>query len=294
MINSNLVKYVLQFSSDDICLEFIFNRKYGNPCTCPRCNKTAKFYKIKNRKSYACGSCGLHINPLSGTIMSDTKIPLSDWFAMFFLTAKSISGQSSPDIARFLDINQNSAFYIQKKIREVMIDKELLGDAEVVEIDESLTGGKQRLDQNRSIINQYNMFGLKERYGRLRLFWTPDKSKKTLQSIILKTVKLGCTIYTDKAGMYNDLAMLGYRHKAIKKKVKINGKVRKIHKRGRVCTNQIENVWKVIQQILYGVHNRVSEKYLQLYLNEYSFKASRQGDHHKVLEDLIDRALRIK
>ena len=67
------------FPDNDTCLNYIFQKKYGNNYECPKCkHKTSKdyaktFYRVKERKCYACASCGYQIHPTAGTIFHKSR-----------------------------------------------------------------------------------------------------------------------------------------------------------------------------------------------------------------------------
>jgi transposase len=56
------------FPNDDICLDFLFRKKYANITECPKCIKPFKYYKIRHKKFYCCQFCGHDISPAANTI----------------------------------------------------------------------------------------------------------------------------------------------------------------------------------------------------------------------------------
>ena len=47
---------------------------------------------------------------------------------------------------------------------------------------------------------------------------------------------------------------------------------------GNVHTNGVENVWSLFKRGIMGIFHKVSEKYLPLYLNEFSFRFNHRND----------------
>jgi hypothetical protein len=64
------------------------------------------------------------------------------------------------------------------------------------------------------------------------------------------------------------------------------------HSRGRVCarkvhTNSIESFWSLLKRGMIGTYHNVSEEYLPLYLNEFSFRFNNRKN-----PDIFDEILR--
>ncbi|OBQ52759.1 hypothetical protein VQ01_12450 [Tamlana sp. s12] len=73
--------------------------------------------------------------------MHASKLPLPKWFAAIFLIVNAKKGISSLQLARDINVNKNTAWYMQKRIREAMYSDsdDLLNG--IVEVDESYVGG---------------------------------------------------------------------------------------------------------------------------------------------------------
>src|SRR4030042_6020819 len=91
-----------QFPDDDTCLGFIFQARYPHGVFCERCQKITKHYRIKGRKSYACGFCDNMISPTAGTIFHKSPTPLPSWFYAMFLMSSTRCGISAKQLDREL------------------------------------------------------------------------------------------------------------------------------------------------------------------------------------------------
>ncbi len=69
----------------------------------------------------------------------------------------------------------------------------------------------------------------------------------------------------------------------------------KIYVMGHVHTNTIEGFWSQLKRGIGGVYHSVSEKYLQSYCDEYSFRYNRRNEGQpmftSLLEQVSERAL---
>ena len=68
-----------KYPDDNACLEAIWNHRFGDLSNCPKCERDAKFYRMKGEKHYDCAYCGYHLSPTAGTIFHKSSTSLKDW-----------------------------------------------------------------------------------------------------------------------------------------------------------------------------------------------------------------------
>ena len=137
----------LEFPDDDTCLDYMFNLAYGNLPACPQCGVVEpRYYRVRNRKCYACNDCGYQISPLANTIFHKSETPLTKWFYAIYLFSVGKNGVSAKEIERHLGVTYKTAWRMAKQIRLMMQQggSPLSG---VVEADETYVGGKTRRDK---------------------------------------------------------------------------------------------------------------------------------------------------
>ena len=78
-------------------------------------------------------------------------------------------------------------------------------------------------------------------------------------------------IYADELPSYNKLSKEGYDHRRVHHAAKI-------YVSGDAHTNSVEGFWSLIKRGINGAYHAVSDKYLQDYLNEYSFRYNRRNN----------------
>ncbi len=77
------------------------------------------------------------------TIFHHTHLPLQKWFLAISLVLNAKKGISARQLARDLEVNKNTAWYMGMRIRNAMFEQgELLQG--IVEMDECYIGGKPR------------------------------------------------------------------------------------------------------------------------------------------------------
>ena len=78
-----------------------------------------------------------------------TKIPLQKWFLVIALIVNAKKSLSGHQLARDLDLNQKTAWYIMTRIRAEMAKKDSVLLQGIIEADETYIGGKPRKPNKR-------------------------------------------------------------------------------------------------------------------------------------------------
>ena len=75
---------------------------------------------------------------------------------------------------------------------------------------------------------------------------------------------------------------MGYEHKRINHSAKV-------YVAGEVHTNTIEGFWSLVKRGIGGVYHSVIAKYLQSYLDEYSFRYNRRDSGNLIFPAILAR-----
>ena len=273
--------FLNQFPDDSACLEWLKNKRYPNGIYCEKCKKVTKHYRVKKRTCYACNFCGSHVYPMAGTILEKSTTSLRQWFYAIFLMANTRCGISAKQLQRELGVTYKTAWRMFKQIRSMM-NEDIMNLLNEVEVDETYIGGKHKGKRGRGSENKSIVFGIAERNGKVFTKVIPNVQAKTLLSIIKDKVKSNSTIYTDELPSYDKILKMGYKHKRI-------NHYKNIYVIGDVSTNTIEGFWSQIKRGIDGVHHSVSKKYLQDYINSYSFRWNRRNDIKPMFFQILSR-----
>lgn len=140
-----------RFPTHEACVAHLEQVRWGDEPVCPHCggNRVARKHEGMRVGRWNCHGCVSSFNVLSGTIFQGTKIPLQKWFVAISLLLNAKKSMSSHQLARDLSMNQKSAWYMNMRIRDAMVDKDsfLFG---IVEADETYVGGKPRKSDRNS------------------------------------------------------------------------------------------------------------------------------------------------
>jgi len=283
-------KYTIQdfnaeFPTDDACLMHIFLARWPDGRTmCDKCGEERKHYRVTGRTAYACDHCGNHIYPLAGTIFEKSTTHLRLWFHALFLMGSTRCRVSAKQIQRETGVTYKTAWRMFKQIRTLMSeDVKLEGSS--VEMDESYVGGRKRGGRpgraSGPAKEKAIVIGAVERGGKVVALVSDDVTKATLHGIAKEYVLPGSIVYTDHYPAYMGLDKInGYQHRRINHSAGV-------YVVGDTHTQTIEGFWSLVKRGIGGVYHSVSKKYLQTYLDEYSYRYNRRNDGQPMFTSLL-------
>jgi transposase len=275
------------FPDDDACFEWLTRHLYPEGITCPKCARVTSHYRVKGRTALACQTCGHHEYPLAGTIFERSSTSLRLWFHGFFLMSQTRCGISAKQLERELGVTYKCAWRMFNRIRSVLADDDSTPLSGAVEMDETYVGGKPRGREVRAMARtglgpmqagqaaarakKTTVFGMVERGGKVVARVVPSEWQASAFEQVEARVLPASIIYTDEAAAYTPLGAKGYYHRRINHSAKV-------YVDGDIHTNTIEGFWSTVKGGLRGVYHSVSAKWLQSYLDEYSFRYNHRSD----------------
>jgi transposase-like protein len=263
-------KFNKQFPNDDACLEWLKNNHYPDGIHCTTCKKITKHHKIAKRPAYACDYCGNHVYPMAGTIFEKSVTSSKLWFYAIFLMTATRCGISAKQIERETGVTYKTAWRMFNAIRKILTD-DIQPTQGKFEVDETYIGGKAPGKRGRGAGHKSIVVGVVKRKGSVYAKRTADVKKKSIYPIVQDTVLPTSTVYTDELKTYDSIHRLGYKH------IRVNHSDR-VWVVDDAHTNTIEGFWSLVKRGINGVYHSVSEKWLQNYLNEYSFRFNHRND----------------
>lgn len=250
-----------EYPDDKACLKSVLENRYGD--TCPKCGTVGtKFYPITGRKAFSCLHCRQHVYPLADTIFRKSETSLWNWFYAIYLFSVAKNGVSAKELERHLGVTYKTAWRMAKQIRLLMEQKGLKLDGDV-EIDETYIGGRRKLAQKFN--NKSTVFGAVERNGMSKIKHVRSSGARVLLPEINETIEIKSNVFSDEWGAYRSLNRRGYTHTTVN-----HSKLEYV--RGTAHTNTIEGFWSQLKRSIDGTYHAVSPKYLQSYLDEFSFR----------------------
>lgn len=260
-------QFEAEYPDDDACLQAIFDNRFGDLIFCPSCAAETKFYKVKKRQCFACKWCGYQLHPLADTIFRKTTTPLKDWFYAVYLFSVSKNGVSAKELERHLGVTYKTAWRMCKQIRLLMADEQDPLNGEV-EVDETYIGGKHHRKYGNS--KKSVVFGVVERDGFAKTTHLKSGGSRAIMPVLVKDIMPETHIHSDQYQAYKNLNRKGYTHTTVN-----HSKLEYV--RGSIHTNTIEGYWSQLKRSIDGTYHSVSPKYLQHYLDEFSFRYNLRG-----------------
>lgn len=272
-----------RFPTEEACLDHLMRVRYGERHDCEKCGKSAKFYRVKARRSYACEHCGAQVYPTASTPFDRTRTSLRDWFFVMFQFCASRNGVAAKEVERQLGVTYKTAWRMCHEIRKYMAavdgDEPVGGFMQTVEIDETFIGGHTPGGlggKGKTVV-----LGIMARKGRVVTKVVADRRSGTLLPIIRDLVKPHTEIHTDELVAYGGLGTMTFWHKTV------NHSAKQYVGPTGVTVNGIEGYWSSLKRAINGTHIHVSPKHLSKYLGEFEFRHNRRAVPHLMLDELM-------
>ena len=264
---------------------FIKEQRWPNGVTvCEKCEKEHKHHRVYRAYGVCVRSLRYtHLYPLAGTIFEKTTTSLRLWFYAMYLMGSTRCGISAKQIQRETDVTYKTAWRMFKQIRS-LLSEDLQLEGPTVEMDEMYVGGKRKGGTGRPMRGDKTktpVVGMVERKGRVKALAVENIDAATLVGLAHEYILPASTVYTDELNSYNTIAAnRRYNHRRINHSSKV-------YVVGDIHTNTVEGFWSLVKRGLAGVYHQVSQKYLQSYLDEYSYRYNRRGTYGLIFKSIL-------
>ena len=274
-----------RFPTEDSCLDHLFQVRYGTDFNCPKCDRPAKYSRVRGRRAYQCNWCANQLYPTAGTPFDRTRTSLRDWFYVMFLFTTTRNGVAAKRVEREIGVTYKTAWRMCHEIRKYMAaldsDDPLGGPGEAVQIDETFVGGKSHGGGRGKHDHLTIVLGMLETGGELITRVIPNRKRHTLWPEICTYVTPGSIIHTDEFGAYRSISLRGYRHLTCN-----HSQDEYVSPRG-ATVNSIEGFWSMLKRGISGTHIHVSPKHLSKYLGEFEYRWNMRQVPHLMLDRLM-------
>lgn len=275
-----LMEFMREFPDDATCLDFLWRERFsadGRHAECPKCERERSFYRSESRPSYCCATCGHHLHPTAGTIFHKSATSLHLWFYAMYLMTSTRCGISAKQVEREIGVGYKTAWRMCNLIRNQLMEQDtsrkLSGE---VEADETAYGGKPKAGATRGMTmpeaqtyaksRKVGIIGIVERDGTVRAFVQP---REGALETVSQHVDPDATVYTDEWAGYRNLHTTHPAHLTIRH-------TDRVYASGRTHTQTIEGFFGNVKNGIAGNYHGVSAKWLQGYLNEYTWRYNHQ------------------
>src|SRR5262249_49388 len=139
----NLCELVERFGSEGCCRQYLEELRWPNGIQCPRCGHQG-VSEIVDRNQYDCNKCRYQFSVTAGTIFHDRPLPLWKWFLTAYMMIEAKKGVSANQVKRTISVSYKTAWYLCHRIRAAMGAAQNGQLDGILEVDETLVGGKTR------------------------------------------------------------------------------------------------------------------------------------------------------
>lgn len=256
---------------------------------CPRCGDRRAYRLIESRRRQ-CVGCRYQVSLTAGTILHNTKTPLTAWFWATYLAVTDKRGLSALLLQRQLGLRRyETAWMMLHKLRRAMVNaarEPLHGE---VEMDDTWVGGHQpglrgsrQLKGRKAALVLVAVEKRGNGTGRVRMAALPDLKEATVHAFVQQHIAPGSTVYTDAYKSFDRLSATGVRHSArhqVSKSAFRRGAISVVPLADRAIGN--------LQQWLVGTYHGVSKAQLQVYLDEFAFRHNRRRQPMAAFQTLL-------
>ena len=206
-----------------------------------------------------------------------------------YLMTSTRCGISAKQLERELGVHYKTAWRMMNKIRtELMADdgEPLFGD---VEVDETAWGGRPRnKHQTRSEAGLFRerkatVLGMVERGGRLRLRVVPSRRGEGFSREVRANINPQSLLITDDWVAYKPLRGNFRDHRTINHSAGS-------YVVGDIHTNTIEGAFGNFKVGARGAYRKISGKWLQSYLDEYTYRYNHRHSRRSMFASLLEEA----
>jgi hypothetical protein len=250
----------------------------GGQPYCPKCG-SVHVWAIPSRKLWQCAEkgCRKMFSVTSATIFASRKRPIRDYLLAIAIFVNGAKGHSALQLSRDLDCQYKTAFVLAHKLREALGSEvhnpnqpELAG---TVEVDGLYAGGHvkpenkkedrkdRRLAEEQSGKRQVVAVA-RERGGRTLPFVVPREGAAV--DLVRQHVASGTIVHADESAAWDRLH-------ASYETLRVNHS-REFMGDDGACINQAESFFSRLRRSEYGVHHRISGRYLYQYANEMAWR----------------------
>jgi transposase-like protein len=284
-----LLEFQSKFADEVACQQYLAACRWPEGFVCPRCGSRRAYELVKLRR-WQGTSCRHQSSLTAGTILPNTKTPLTVWFWAAYLMTTDKRGVSALLLQRQLGLRRyETAWMMLHKLRRAMVNiarEPLRGE---VEVDDTWVGGTQaglrgsrQLKGRKAALVLVAVEKRGRATGRARMAVIPDFKSATPLAFLTQNVAPGTTVYTDGLKTFTGLHEAGFKH--VPRSQPLRGELRKGAKSVvPLADRAIGN----LRQWLIGTYHGVSRDQLPIYLDEFVFRHNRRRSPMAAFQTLL-------
>ena len=265
------------FSTEAQCREYLASLRWKSGYVCPKCG-CHHAYRLANGR-YQCARCRHQASVTAGTVLHKTHMPLTQWFLAFYFVCQDKRGISAVQLETMLGMTYKTAWFMLKRIRTAMGQRDKTHKLNgVIEFDDAYFGGPtagKKRGRGTEKAKVFVALSLDElgnpRFLKMRV--TPNLKQASVK-------KFARAAFTDSSVIHSD----GYR--SYIPALEDFTHERRSYDPDSGLLHWLHIVISNAKAFILGTYHGLPKKYLQSYLDEYSFRFSRRGFGGALVERL--------
>lgn len=279
-----------RFATERACRDYLMKVRWPDGFDCPRCGHRSAWEMDLRR--LRCRGCHADVRITAGTILHDSHLPFRHWFWAAYLMSTMSAGISALQLYRHLGIGSyRTALSLCRRLRKAMVNPAREPLTGVVEVDETYVGGAQvrkgmlgrKIGDKVPVVVAVENRG--DHAGRIRLRAIADVSSDSLHPFICENIARGTQLNTDDWKGYSGIDGYGYKHRP---------KVQGTEERAGKILPWVHRIIGNLKTWLRGTHHGVEPKYMQGYLDEFTFRHNRRHIREHAFLSLLILSTRLK
>ena len=279
-----------QFHDEAAAFAFLEGIVWAGGVTCPHCGVVGgKVYDLAGVRSKPskvhpegvvrhglkkCAACRKQFTVKVGTVFEHARMPLHKMLQAVHLMMSSKKGISSHQLARVLEVQYKTAWFLAHRIREAMRSGDLAAPfgsgGGAVEVDETYFGLKTGVKKARGgHAHKLGVLALVDRdTGTMRSFTFDKFRADEVHPVVRANIAREARLMTDESRMYSKLGNEFAEHGTT-----LHGAGQYVDYSDRtIHTNTVEGAFSIFKRGMKGVYQHCGEQHLHRYLAEFEFR----------------------
>jgi len=284
----SLAEFAASFGTEEQCAEALRRARWPDGFRCPRCGGAAHYVVGQGgRRRYQCAACRHQASLIAGTLLANTKLPLTTWFLAMYLLSQAKTGLSALALKRQLGVSYPTAWLVHHKIMQAMAERDSTHRLEgTVQLDDAYLGGERsggkvgRGSENKVPFVAAVSLDSNGHPTYLKLMPLPSFTLEAVGQWARTALRPGCRVLSDGLGCFAAISAAGCTHVPI-----VAG--------GRKPRDLPEFTW--VNTVLGNLKRTLSgafhafkyAKYARSYLGAFAYRFNRRFDLRGLLARLI-------
>ncbi len=260
-----------RFRTERDCLRYLIKRKWPDGFRCPHCGHD-QAWLIPSRRKYQCKNCNHQTTLTAHTIFHKTRKLLRDWFWAIFPVATRTTGSSARQLQYDLGISYPTSWSWCHKIRKAMENRDAHYNLRgIVELDDTYIGGKRKPGKRgRGATGKVPVLVAVESRpkgcGHVALTKVPSVSSSQARGFLAHRVDNDTLVFSDAFSSY----------RSVSQGLTLNPLNVGSGQRAVEIFPDVHRVIARLKTWIRGTHTHVSDKHLNRYLAEFSYRFNRR------------------